>query len=116
MDVKALLDQFASKNEKHKLVESLEDMKRFISEHLDFTKLQGNVTKHVNIMSEVAEAISKRGLMEVSMAEQELANPEANLTASASYEEIMQLLRQSGTNDKDKVSLCLRSSCPLFLF
>lgn len=103
VDVKSLLDQFASKNEKHKQVESLEDMKRFISEHIDFTRLQGNVTKHVNIMSEVAEAISKRGLMEISMAEQELANPEANLAASASYEEIMQLLRQPGTNDKDKV-------------
>ena len=41
-------------------VESLDDMKRFIAEHLDFTKLQGNVTKHVNIMSEIKEVIGAR--------------------------------------------------------
>ena len=84
-------------------MESLDDMKRFIAEHLDFTKLQGNVTKHVNIMSEIKEEIGARNLLEVSSAEQELANPATNLSAAASYEELMRLLRMAGNCDKDKV-------------
>ncbi len=47
-------------------VESLEDMRRFMTEHMDFTKLQGNVTKHVNLMSELSEQVSKRNMLEVS--------------------------------------------------
>ncbi|GAX73583.1 hypothetical protein CEUSTIGMA_g1034.t1 [Chlamydomonas eustigma] len=112
VDVKALMDQFQTKTEKHKQVESLDDMKRFIAEHLDFTKLQGNVTKHVNIMSEIKEIIQTRNLLDVSSAEQELANPATNLSAAASYEEVMRLLRMPGIEDKDKIRLamlyCLR--------
>lgn len=47
-------------------VESLEDMKRFIAEHEEFRKLQNNVTKHINIMSEIGDIIGRRNLMEVS--------------------------------------------------
>ncbi len=47
-------------------VESLEDMRRFMTEHMDFSRMQGNVTKHVNIMSELSEVVGKRNLLEVS--------------------------------------------------
>lgn len=48
-------------------VESLEDMRRFVTEHSDFTKLQSNVSKHVNVMSELSEIVSHRSLLDVSM-------------------------------------------------
>ena len=51
----------------HPQVDSLEDMRRFVLEHSDFSRLQANVSKHVNIMSELSEQIAKRNLMEVSM-------------------------------------------------
>lgn len=36
-------------------------------EHTDFQKVQGNVSKHVALMSELSEIIGKRNLMELSM-------------------------------------------------
>ena len=41
-------------------------MKRFIAEHEEFRKLQNNVTKHINNMSEIGDIIGRRNLMEVS--------------------------------------------------
>lgn len=82
-------------------------MRRFVLEHSDFTRLQSNVTKHVNIMTELSEAVARRGLMDMSMAEQEVANPAASLTSAASYDEVMRLLRQPGTSFKDKVALVM---------
>lgn len=43
-------------------------MRRFMAEHLDFTRLQSNVIKHVNLMSELSETVSKRSLLDVSEA------------------------------------------------
>lgn len=107
VDVQLLLTEFQTKNKLFAKVESLEDMKRFIAEHDEFRKLQNNVTKHINIMSEIGDIIAKRNLMEVSSAEQELANPAANMTAAASYDEVMRLLRLLTVGDKDKVRLVM---------
>ncbi|MEW5315729.1 MAG: hypothetical protein WDW38_007136 [Sanguina aurantia] len=105
--VKALVEQFQTKSEKHRQVESLADMQRFVMEHTDFQKVQGNVSKHVALMSELSEIIGKRNLMELSMAEQDLANPAAALTAASSHEELMRLLRVPGVADKDRVRLVM---------
>lgn len=47
-------------------VTSLEDMRRFVMEHSDFSRAQGVVTKHVNVMSALSEQVAKRHLMDVS--------------------------------------------------
>lgn len=47
-------------------VNSLDDMRRFILEHSDFSRAQSNVTKHVNIVTQLSEIVTKRSLMEVS--------------------------------------------------
>jgi vacuolar protein sorting-associated protein 45 len=105
IDVKRLMDQFQTNSEKHKQVESLEDMKRFIAEHEEFQRLQNNVTKHVGIMSEVADVIRKRSLLEVSSAEQELATSTSNPSAAAaSFEDVM---RMPSVQDRDKVRLAM---------
>ncbi|KXZ43440.1 VPS33 protein [Gonium pectorale] len=103
--VKSLVEQFQSASTAHSRVESLEDMRRFVLEHADFQKFQGNVSKHVNLMTQLSEVVSSRNLMEISMAEQELANPAASLTPAASFEELTRLLRAPGTKDVDKVRL-----------
>lgn len=41
-------------------------MRRFMTEHGDFTRLQSDVIKHVNLMSELSETVNKRNLLEVS--------------------------------------------------
>ncbi|EFJ42173.1 hypothetical protein VOLCADRAFT_77223, partial [Volvox carteri f. nagariensis] len=86
-------------------VDSLEDMRRFVLEHTDFQRLQGNVSKHVNLMTQLSELVSGRNLMEISMAEQELANPAASLTSATSFDEIVQMIRAATTQDVDKVRL-----------
>lgn len=47
-------------------VTSLDDMRRFILEHSDFSRAQGNVTKHVNIVTQLSEVVGARHLMDVS--------------------------------------------------
>ena len=41
-------------------------MRRFIMEHSDFSRAQGVVSKHVNVMSALSEQIGARHLMDVS--------------------------------------------------
>lgn len=50
----------------HVQVTSLDDMRRFILEHSDFSRAQGNVTKHVNIVTQLSEVVGARHLMDVS--------------------------------------------------
>lgn len=107
LDVKRLVEQFAATSEKHRAVHSLEDMRRFVTEHMDFQKLQSNVSKHVNVMTELSEAISKRGLMELSMMEQDLANPASNLSPAVLYDELVPIMGAPHFSDKDKVRLAL---------
>lgn len=47
-------------------VNSLDDMRRFILEHSDFSRAQGNVTKHVNIVTQLSDVVGTRHLMDVS--------------------------------------------------
>jgi vacuolar protein sorting-associated protein 45 len=47
-------------------VSTLEDMRRFILEHSDFSRAQTNVTKHVNIVTQLSEVVAARSLMDVS--------------------------------------------------
>jgi hypothetical protein len=53
-------------------VSSLEDMRRFILEHSDFSRAQTNVTKHVNIVTQLSEAVAARSLMDVSTVRRQL--------------------------------------------
>jgi hypothetical protein len=47
-------------------VNSLEDMRRFVMEHSDFSRAQGVVSKHVNVMTALSEQVGSRHLMDVS--------------------------------------------------
>jgi hypothetical protein len=47
-------------------VNSLQDMQRFVLQHSDFSRAQGNVTKHVSIVTQLSEVVAARHLMDVS--------------------------------------------------
>lgn len=64
--VRDAVERFGAASEQHRRVESLDDMRRFVAEHADFSRAQGVVTKHVNVMSALSEQVSARRLMEVS--------------------------------------------------
>ncbi|KAF8063735.1 VPS45 [Scenedesmus sp. PABB004] len=107
LSVKAAVDAFASASAAHKQVSSLEDMRRFILEHSDFSRAQGAITKHVNIVTQLSEEVARRGLMDVSTLEQELANPAAALGAAAAYDEVAALIRNANTSHKDRARLVM---------
>mmetsp|Transcript_19696 Transcript_19696/g.54990 ORF Transcript_19696/g.54990 Transcript_19696/m.54990 type:complete len:585 (-) Transcript_19696:538-2292(-) len=107
VSVKALMEQYQSREAQHRQVESLEDMRRFVTEHMDFTNLQSNVTKHVNLMSNLSDIAGKRRLLELSEIEQDLASPATNISAAGALDEVMRMCRQPDILDKDKVRLAV---------
>lgn len=112
VSVKNLVEKFQEQTEKHKQVESLEDMRRFVMNHSDFQRQQSNVTKHVNIMTQLSETVGQRNLLELSMAEQALATPTTSVSAGPSFEDVARLLRSSDVQstemqDVDKVRLVM---------
>mmetsp|Transcript_15674 Transcript_15674/g.28048 ORF Transcript_15674/g.28048 Transcript_15674/m.28048 type:complete len:588 (-) Transcript_15674:346-2109(-) len=103
--VRTLVEKFQSRSERHGKVETLEDMQRFVLEHHDFTKSQNQMSKHVNLMMQLSDIIKQRNLMEVSSIEQDLANPAANLSAAAAYDDLSNLIRDPRTQDPDRIRL-----------
>lgn len=107
LSVKDMVDKFAAASAQHKQVTSLDDMRRFILEHSDFSRAQGNVTKHVNIVTQLSEVVGARHLMDVSTLEQELSNPASSLTAAAAYDDVVEVLHNPGISTKDRVRLVM---------
>ncbi|KAI8467801.1 MAG: SM/Sec1-family protein [Monoraphidium minutum] len=108
--VKEAVEKFSAASAQHRQVNSLEDMRRFVMEHSDFSRAQSVVSKHVNVMSALSEQIAARRLMDVSSIEQELANPAASLSAASTYDTLADLLRKQGASalaDKDAVRLVM---------
>ncbi len=61
-----LVQEFKEKSKSQAKVESIEDMQRFIENYPEFKRASGNVTKHVNIMSELKKKVDQYTLFEVS--------------------------------------------------
>lgn len=51
----------------------LEDMAKFVDNYPGYRKMQGNVSKHVTLVTEMSKIVDERKLMLVSQTEQELA-------------------------------------------
>lgn len=50
-----------------------EDMAKFVDNYPEYRKMQGNVSKHVTLVTEMSKIVEERKLMLVSQTEQELA-------------------------------------------
>lgn len=60
-----------------------EDMARFVDNYPEYKKMQGNVSKHVTLVTEMSKLVEARKLMLVSQTEQDLA---CNGGQGAAYE------------------------------
>jgi vacuolar protein sorting-associated protein 45 len=49
------------------------DMARFVENFPEYRKMQGNVSKHVSLVTQMSKLVEERKLMQVSQTEQELA-------------------------------------------
>lgn len=85
-------------------MESIDDMKRFLEVYPEFSKMAGNVSKHVTLTSELDNKIKLRTLLDVSEVEQDLACIE---NRNEQAKRIGDILRDSRFNTMDKLKLVL---------
>jgi Sec1 family len=72
-NAKEYVEQYASKRQGSKEMNSIADMKRFVEEYPEFRKLSSNVTKHITLVGELSRRVAQDTLLDVSELEQSLA-------------------------------------------
>jgi vacuolar protein sorting-associated protein 45 len=72
-NAKEYVEQYASKRQGNKEMNSIADMKRFVEEYPEFRKLSSNVTKHITLVGELSRRVADDNLLDVSELEQSLA-------------------------------------------
>ncbi|XP_048625364.1 vacuolar protein sorting-associated protein 45 homolog isoform X4 [Brassica napus] len=73
MNIKRLVDHFQQVAKSNKNIQTVEDMARFVDSYPEYKKMQGNVSKHVTLVTEMSKLVEARKLMLVSQTEQDLA-------------------------------------------
>ncbi|KAH0938643.1 hypothetical protein HID58_006104 [Brassica napus] len=81
-----------------------EDMARFVDNYPEYKKMQGNVSKHVTLVTEMSKLVEARKLMLVSQTEQDLA---CNGGQGAAYEAVTDLLNNESVSDIDRLRLVM---------
>lgn len=76
-NLNTIVEEFKTKNKSQAKVESIEDMQRLMENYPEFKQAQGNMNKHLNIMSEVKRLNNQYHLFEVSEVEQEISSKDA---------------------------------------
>ena len=89
-NAKDYLEQFASKNQGARKLDSIADMKRFIEDFPEFRKLSTNVTKHVTLVGELSRRVGEDSLLEVSELEQGLACTDSHSNDVKTLQRIIQ--------------------------
>lgn len=102
--IKSLVMEFHGKQKVGQNVETIDDMKRFVNDYPEFSRIAGNVSKHVSLTSEIDIKIKKRMLLDVSELEQDIA---CNENKNEQYRKILEILRDGRFNQMDKLKLVL---------
>lgn len=71
--IRDYVQQYQSKTQSSREIQTVADMKRFVEEYPEFRKLSGNVSKHVTMVGELSRQVEARNLLAVSEFEQNLA-------------------------------------------
>ncbi len=75
--IRTLVASYQDKVATHqRSIDSVADIKEFISNYPEFQKMSGTVSKHVNLLGEISKFVTANGLLDVSECEQSLANKE----------------------------------------
>jgi vacuolar protein sorting-associated protein 45 len=72
-NAKEYVEQYASKRQGNREMNSIADMKRFVEDYPEFRKLSSNVTKHITLVGELSRRVAQDNLLDVSELEQSLA-------------------------------------------
>ncbi|XP_010245811.1 PREDICTED: vacuolar protein sorting-associated protein 45 homolog [Nelumbo nucifera] len=101
MNIKRMVDEFQQVAKSNQNIQTIEDMAKFVDNYPEYRKMQGNVSKHVTMVTEMSKIVEERKLMLVSQTEQDLA---CNGGQVATFEAVTNFLNDESVSDID----CLR--------
>ncbi|KAL0683633.1 hypothetical protein Bca4012_050481 [Brassica carinata] len=102
MNIKRMVDDFQQVAKSNQNIQTVEDMARFVDNYPEYKKMQGNVSKHVTLVTEMSKLVEARKLMLVSQTEQDLA---CNGGQGAAYEAVTDLLNNEREYDIDRLRM-----------
>jgi len=92
IEIKNLVDDFQEASKMNHNIQSIEDMQRFVENYPEFRSKQGNVSKHVTLMTELSRLVEEGQLMTSSELEQEVAC-NGSLKSSTFWSEVCEVIR-----------------------
>ncbi|XP_042494685.1 vacuolar protein sorting-associated protein 45 homolog [Macadamia integrifolia] len=104
MNIKRMVDEFQQVTKSNQSIQTIEDMAKFVDNYPEYRKMQGNVSKHVTMVTEMSKIVEERKLMLVSQTEQELA---CNGGQVAAFEAVTNLLNNESVSDIDRLRLVM---------
>ncbi|XP_040995916.1 vacuolar protein sorting-associated protein 45 homolog isoform X2 [Juglans microcarpa x Juglans regia] len=104
MNIKRLVDEFQQIAKSNQNIQTIEDMAKFVDNYPEYRKMQGNVSKHVTLVTEMSKIVEERKLMLVSQTEQDLA---CNGGQVAAFEAVTNLLNNERISDIDRLRLVM---------
>lgn len=104
INIKRLVDEFQQIAKSNQSIQTIEDMAKFVDNYPEYRKMQGNVSKHVTLVTEMSKIVEERKLMLVSQTEQELA---CNGSQVAAFEAVTNLLNNESISDIDRLRLVM---------
>ncbi|KAG6674029.1 hypothetical protein I3842_15G021700 [Carya illinoinensis] len=104
MNIKQLVDEFQQIAKSNQNIQTIEDMAKFVDNYPEYRKMQGNVSKHVTLVTEMSKIVEERKLMLVSQTEQDLACNGGQVTA---FEAVTNLLNNERISDIDRLRLVM---------
>lgn len=104
MNIKKMVDDFQQVAKSNQNIQTIEDMAKFVDNYPEYRKMQGNVSKHVTLVTEMSKIVEERKLMLVSQTEQELS---CNGGQGAAFEAVTNLLNNDNTSDVDRLRLVM---------
>ncbi|KAK1300910.1 hypothetical protein QJS10_CPB13g00744 [Acorus calamus] len=104
MNIKQMVDEFQQIAKSNQNIQTIEDMAKFVDNYPEYRRMQGNVSKHVTMVTEMSKIVEERKLMLVSQTEQELA---CNGGQVAAFEAVINLLNNESISDVDRLRLVM---------
>ncbi|XP_058103232.1 vacuolar protein sorting-associated protein 45 homolog [Magnolia sinica] len=103
-NIKHMVDDFQQLSKNNQNIQTIEDMAKFVDNYPEYRKMQGNVSKHVTMLTEMIKIVEERKLMTVSQTEQDLACNGGQATA---FEAVKKLLDDESISDIDRLRLVM---------
>ena len=77
--IRQYVEGYREKTNQHQALKEIKDMKKFINDYASYKKMGLVISKHVNIIDEITNQVSKRHLLQLSEIEQAIVSSEQKL-------------------------------------